>query len=91
MPSPDRVAAGDAEFDPTQHLYVDGVWWSSDGRYRWTGDSWAAPPAEPDAVAEDDGARESTRPEDHGPLDQPQGGFRLGYTANPLRNVTPDS
>ncbi len=51
-PSPDRVAAGDKAFVPTNHLWVDGVWWSPDGRYRWTGDAWVEPPTDAEVQAE---------------------------------------
>jgi hypothetical protein len=44
-PSPDRAAAGDQTFDPTRHLWVDSVWWSLDGYYRWTGFDWERPPS----------------------------------------------
>lgn len=53
VPSPDRAAAGDQAFDPTVHRWVDGVWWSPDGRFRWNGHEWRTEPARPqDASAE---------------------------------------
>lgn len=44
VPSPDRAAAGHQAFDPTVHRWVDGVWWSPDGRFRWDGHEWLTEP-----------------------------------------------
>jgi hypothetical protein len=45
-PAPDRTAAGDEDFNPNRHLWIDGEWWSADRLYKWTGADWTPAAAE---------------------------------------------